>query len=269
MAVLASAPGETGTQPGHDLALAAYESLAPFYDRFTEGYVYDEWLASIETWALAHGLRGKRLLDVACGTGKSFAPMLARGYEVTACDLSPQMVDCAQRRARDRAEVVVADMRALPWRSQFDLITCMDDAINYLLTPDDLALALGSISAALAPGGICVFDTNSLATYRTTFASEFTVLSEPWQFRWRGRETPDFDPQGIATATVDVTGSARIFESRHVQRHWPVPVVRSACLEAGLERISFRGQLSGGVLGGDPDETRHNKIVCLAARSAL
>ena len=34
------------------------------------------------------GLRGARLLDVACGTGNTMLPMLARGYEVTGVDIS-------------------------------------------------------------------------------------------------------------------------------------------------------------------------------------
>ena len=67
-----------------DPAVAAYELLAPFYDLYTHDYGHDDWLANIEAIALEHGLSGRRLLDVGCGTGKSFVPMLALGYDVTA-----------------------------------------------------------------------------------------------------------------------------------------------------------------------------------------
>src|SRR5687767_679449 len=107
---------------GDDRALAAYEPLAPFYDRFTAASEYEPVLDAIETWARAQGLAGRRVLDVACGTGKSFEPLLSRGYEVTGCDLSPAMVAEARRKAAGAREVVVADMRALPWRSEFDLV---------------------------------------------------------------------------------------------------------------------------------------------------
>ena len=259
----AIAPAETASTT---LALDAYEALAPLYDHFTDGYEYERWLGGIEAWALASGLRGRDLLDVACGTGKSFEPMLRRGYRVTGCDLSPGMVAEAARKSAGAADVVVADMRELPWRSCFDLITCVDDAVNYLLDEDDLVAALTSMRRALRPGGILVFDTNSLATYRSTFAEEFEVESGDWRFRWRGEADAAFEPGGVAGATVEASGPEPQPASRHVQRHWPVAVLRDACADAGLERISFRGQMTGCRLMGDPDEESHTKVVCLAAR---
>src|ERR1051326_1036254 len=60
-------------------ALEAYERLAPVYDLLTAGYDHPTWLDSLEALALGHGLEGRRLLDVACGPGKRFFPMVARG----------------------------------------------------------------------------------------------------------------------------------------------------------------------------------------------
>src|SRR4051812_30675812 len=92
----------------------AYDALAPVYDLLTGSYAYDRWLSALEDLARAHGLRGRRALDVACGTGKSFLPLLERGYEVTACDVSAGMVALAAAKARGRAALHLADMRALP-----------------------------------------------------------------------------------------------------------------------------------------------------------
>ena len=76
----------------------AYAVLAPAYDLLTAEYAYGPWLAAIERLAVGHGLSGRRLLDVGCGTGKSFMPLLDRGFEVTACDISPEMVAAARGR---------------------------------------------------------------------------------------------------------------------------------------------------------------------------
>ena len=46
-----------------------------------------------------HGLPGNRVLDAGCGTGKSFLPLLERGFEVTACDQSEAMLDVAASKA--------------------------------------------------------------------------------------------------------------------------------------------------------------------------
>ena len=244
------------------LALEAYEALAPYYDAFTSDYAHDAWLGEVEQWARASGLRGNRVLDVGCGTGKSFEPLLARGYRVTACDLSPAMVERARERTPD---VHVADMRALPWSGEFDLITCMDDGLNYLLTESDLDAALAGMARALRPGGIAVFDTNTVATYRHTFGDSFQVEHGDLRFSWRGAADAAFGPGALAEATLHVDDCGETSFSRHVERHWPIDALRDSCTRAGFARVYFRGQVSGGRLVGDPDEGRHVKVVCLAA----
>src|SRR5829696_4235844 len=147
-------------------AARAYAVLAPAYDLLTAEYAYGPWLAAIERLARRHGLSGRRLLDVGCGTGKSFLPLLDRGFDVCACDISPEMVAEAEHKAGGRAAVHVADMRRLPVLGAFDLITCLDDGINHLLDRDEVADALSGLRENLAPGGLLVFDVNTLAAYR-------------------------------------------------------------------------------------------------------
>jgi SAM-dependent methyltransferase len=249
-------------------ALDGYAALAAHYDDFTAEYEYDNWIDGLERLALAHGLAGKRLLDVACGTGKSFMPFLARGYEVTACDLSPEMVAAAEAKVAGLGvELFVADMRELPWVGEFDLITCLDDSVNYLLEDDDLARALERIRRQLAPGGLVVFDCNTALTYRTAFRAQFVRESDAAFFAWRGEGSSE---GGLATASIDVfargePGWVRR-TSRHVQRHHTRRAVKAAAAAAGLRLVAARGQLPGGRLEAGPDESRHNKIVYVAGR---
>ena len=165
-------------------AAPAYAVLAPASDLLTADYAYGHWLAALERLARRHGLVGRRLLDVACGTGKSFMPLLERGFEVTACDISPEMVAEARHKAAGRAELHVADMRRLPVLGEFDLITCLDDAINHLLGPDELADAFDCLRANLAPSGLLVFDVNTLAAYREI--PDMVVEDDERLIYWRG-----------------------------------------------------------------------------------
>lgn len=255
-------------------ALDAYERMASVYDLLTAGYDHPTWLDALEGLAREHGLRGRRLLDVGCGTGKSFLPMLARGYEVSACDVSPAMVELAREKveaAGARADLFVADMRTLPSTPAVDLITCLDDAVNYLVTPEDLAAALASMAKALAPGGLAVFDVNTLATYRSSFASTF-ALDGPGSFLcWRGRADASFGPGDVAEAAIEVfeeeeDGRWRRTLSRHVQRHHPRHEVEAALEAAGLELGAVRGQARGARLQLHPDELEHPKLVYLARK---
>lgn len=249
-------------------ALLAYERLAPVYDRFTAGYDHDGWVGALEQIARHHGLFGRRALDVACGTGKSFAPLLARGYDVWACDLSPAMVARARMRPGiDPKRVVVADMRALDevGAFAFDLITCLDDAVNYLLSREDLAAAFASVARLLAPSGVYVFDANTLATYRAGFAAGATFDAPGADAVWHGETAAPIGPGSICAASIEISGAAE--SSRHVQRHHTQPEIRTALASAGLACRAVLGQSTGAVLHEDADEEIHTKLVYVATRA--
>ena len=89
----------------------AYEAIAPVYDDFTAHHDYELWLGNLLPELERHGLRQGHLLDIGCGTGKSFIPMLERGWEVTACDISASMVELARAKVGEAAALSVADMR--------------------------------------------------------------------------------------------------------------------------------------------------------------
>ena len=248
-------------------ALLAYERLAPVYDRFTDGYDHDGWIGRLEQLARDHGLHGRRAFDVACGTGKSFAPLVARGYDVWACDLSPAMVAQARRAGvLEAARVAVADMRALPEVGAFDLITCLDDAVNYLLEPSDLADAFRSIAARLAADGLFLFDTNTLATYRDGFSARATFERPLADAIWRGETTGPIVPGTLCSASIELGGPERAV-SRHVQRHHPERTVRHALASAGLACRAVLGQSTGAVLHEDADEETHTKLVWIASHA--
>jgi ubiquinone/menaquinone biosynthesis C-methylase UbiE len=63
-----------------DLSPSDYDAFAPFYDVFTAASDYDGWAEETLGAAARHGLAGDALLDLACGTGKSFLPFLSRGF---------------------------------------------------------------------------------------------------------------------------------------------------------------------------------------------
>jgi SAM-dependent methyltransferase len=250
-------------------ALLAYERLAPVYDDFTDGYDHDAWIDALEQIARNHGASGPRVLDVACGTGKSFAPLIERGYDVWACDISPAMIERARRCADiDPDRVLVADMRALPELGAFELVTCLDDAVNYLLDVEDLVAAFASVARLLAPDGIYLFDTNTLATYRAGFATDATFERPLAAAVWRGETTEPIRAGALCSAAIELTSDDGGAISRHVQRHHPEPTIRHALTSAGLACRAVLGQSTGGVLHEDADEDAHTKLVYVAGHAA-
>ena len=252
-------------------ATAAYDTLAPFYDRFTAHHDYDLWTAGLLQLAYAHGLRGTRALDAGCGTGKSFLPLLERGFQVTACDGSSAMLDvAASKSGRYPVTLHCRDLRALDPIGEFDLITCLDDVANYLTSPGELTAALAGLAANLRPGGLLLFDANTLATYRGFFGETAALEEERLMMVWRGLADHAFGPRDLAEAVLDIffesgDGWSRT-TSRHEQRHHPRNTVESCIEHAGLRCLAVYGQDPAVNFDAELDELRHSKAIYLVTR---
>jgi SAM-dependent methyltransferase len=260
----------SSVQPRGQWATSAYEAMAPLYDDFTAHHDYELWLGNLLPKLRRHGLSGHRLLDVGCGTGKSFLPMLERGWEVTACDISPSMLELARVKAGDSAQLSVADMRELPDFGEFDLVWALDDAVNYLLSAEELEMALGGMRANLAPDGLLMFDVNCLQAYRTFFAEEQRVERAGRTLLWRGQGSTDAAPGSISEARFEVEAGEdadRYQPHVHRQRHFPEAEVLELLERAGLKCLDVYGHGFDAVPKQPVEELVHSKAVYMARRA--
>ncbi len=271
IAGLESVEATAAVQPGSQWAEHAYEAIAPVYDDFTAHHNYELWLGNLLPELHRHGLRGHRLLDVGCGTGKSFLPMLKRGWDVTACDLSPSMLELARAKARGAVKLSVADMRELPVFGEFDLVWALDDAVNYLLSAEEMRNALSGMRANLAPGGLLMFDLNTLRAYRTFFAEVQRVERGGRQLVWRGQASTDTPPGSISEARFEVeapAGTEADVETHvHRQRHFAEAEVLELLEATGFECLDVFGHGFDAILEQPVAELIHTKVVYMARRA--
>jgi SAM-dependent methyltransferase len=245
-----------------------YDAFAPYYDDFTAGSDYEAWTTQVLELVASHGVPGQTVLDLACGTGKSFMPFVRRGFEVTGCDSSRAMLAEAARKAPE-ARLIHADIRDLTMIGRFDLVTCFDDSLNYLLEAHDLSAALGAVAANLHRRGLAIFDLNTLRAYRSTFSHDSVTTSGDKVFVWRGECAPDAEPGCRAEALLDVFSPRddRLYErvaTRHEQRHFPCEQVVELMRLAGLECVGVHGVLDDGQLVEPADEFSQLKVLYIA-----
>lgn len=255
----------TGAPDAGVQARKTYDAFAASYDEFNHRYKYERWTGKLLERAESAGLAGGRLLDVGCGTGLSFVAMLDRGFEVTGCDISPAMLARARDRADGRATLLEADMRELPVLGEFDLVWAVNDAVNYLLTTNDLVDCLSGMSRNLAPGGIVLFDLNTLAGYRAFFTGDVQVDHDGRRFSWAGRGSIEAPAGSVFEASFDGEG-AGVTPHVHRQRHFPEAEVREGVEAAGLVLVEVTGELDG-ELSSDVDEDLHTKAVYVCTAS--
>lgn len=96
---------------------------------------------------LPEDLSGRRVLDAGCGTGAMTEILAARGAEVVAIDISPQLIDIAAKRLppalAPQVTFASGDMLS-PDLGDFDHVMAMDSMIYY--TAPDLGRALAGLS---------------------------------------------------------------------------------------------------------------------------
>jgi SAM-dependent methyltransferase len=170
------------------------------------------------------------------------------------------------------ARLLHADIRDLTIIGRFDLVTCFDDSLNYLLDSQDLADALGSVARNLRQGGLAIFDLNTLRAYRTTFARDSVSVAGDTTFVWRGESTPSAAPGCRAAARLDVfaardDGLYDRVGTRHEQRHFPREQVVELLRQARLECVGVHGVLDSGELVERADESTQLKVLYIATHA--
>jgi SAM-dependent methyltransferase len=188
-----------------DPALDFYESLADDYR-----LLFGDWNATVERQAAVLGTLlsamgvppGGSVLDCAAGIGTQAIGLAARGYRVTATDLSPAPLEKLRQEAAARKLSIpsrTADLRSLDAAvtDQFDAVIAMDNALPHLPTEDDLALAIRQMRSRLRPGGAWVAsvrDYDQLRKERPHFSRE-QVMDTP-AGRWITFQLWDWAPDG-------------------------------------------------------------------------
>jgi SAM-dependent methyltransferase len=253
----------------------AYDRFAPVYDEFNSANDYELWLGGVLLPELEkHGLRKGRALDVGCGTGRAFDPLLDRGWKVVGCDASAGMLGQAAGKFGERVQLVHADARKLEAIASpgerlggegFQLVLLLNEVVNYLTGDGDLERAFAGVRRNLAADGLVVFDTNTSLWFEESFASGKSEEMSARGWDWQGLS------EGVERgATYEARLSGRGVQTHlHRQRHWTPEQVDAALEATGLRPLDTLGQREENmqvILEASVDEARDSKIIHIVAR---
>ena len=147
---------------------------------------------------LPDDLRGARVLDAGCGTGLMTAELAARGADVVAVDISPQLIGIAQSRLSanllPKVKFASGDMLSAD-HGWFDYVMAMDSLIYY--TSPDIAAALDKLGERTAQS--IVFT----VAPRTPFLMTFFTLGKAFP---RSDRSPVMIPQAFTTLKAATRG---------------------------------------------------------------
>jgi SAM-dependent methyltransferase len=93
------------------IAYDAYDKLADEYAKRVDKKPFNAYLEMPATLSLIPEVKGKKVLDAGCGTGRYTEWLLDNGAEVIGLDASPKMLQHAIRRVGQRAVLKLHDLR--------------------------------------------------------------------------------------------------------------------------------------------------------------
>ncbi|HEY0814057.1 MAG TPA: class I SAM-dependent methyltransferase [Pseudonocardia sp.] len=219
---------------------AGRAEMQAFYALATEDY---RQLVRARDWAAdlrVHAVDGRvRLLDVACGSGKFPAALLAAGLpaepSVRADLLDPSAFSIAEARsvlappfvAGEEHEVVLQDFDR---RGAYD-VAWATHAL-YALPPDDLAAGAARMVAALRPGGFG-------AVAQAVGRSHYLAFYEAYRPAFAPDVAPYTDAEGVAAALRSAGADVAV-----QTLHYRTGSVDRAVVEGFLQRCAFDDMVS-------------------------
>lgn len=131
-----------------------YDPLAKLYE-----LQYGDYYDDISFYAKQAEQLGGKVLELGAGSGRVTIPLARRGIDITALELSPEMLRHGKEKAQGLPiRWIQGDMRQLDMAEQFEVIIAPFNALMHLYTVADQTRAFRGIKAHLKPQGSFLFD---------------------------------------------------------------------------------------------------------------
>lgn len=222
----------------------AYTRFAEVYDLFMDNIPYPEWCAYLTGLLREYGVRDGLVLDLGCGTGTLTALLAGQGYDMIGVDNSEDMLEIAQEKKRESGLDILyllQDMREFELYGTVRAAVSICDSMNYLLDYADLVETFRLVNNYLDPGGVFIFDLNTLYKYRVLLADRTIAENrEEGSFIWDNYydEESRINEYELALFLPEKREDGeewyRKYEEVHIQRAYTLEEIRKALEEAGM-----------------------------------
>ncbi len=195
------------------------------------------------------GRKVQRLFEPGCGSGRLVAAMAARGYDLTALDLSEPMLAYLRRRLRRRglsAELVCGDMTRMTFRPKFDAAFCTFNTFRHLMHEADAVSHLRSMANNLRRGGLYILGFHLIPT------DADDECTERWTARHAGTHlhvtlrVTEFDrrkrQEQIRVSLKATTRSGRV---ERIRSEFPLRVYTTSQAKRLLQKVDDLFELAG------------------------
>ena len=247
----------------------SYTSFARVYDTFMDNVPYQEWADFLDDILQKYGCYGNPLttnpigdatvteemeqalmsernsvLDLGCGTGTLTELLSDKGYDMIGIDNAEEMLEIAMEKQMQSGKDILyllQDMREFELYGTVGAVISVCDSLNYILDEEDMQKVFDLVNNYLYPGGIFVFDFNTVYKYETvigdtTIAENREDCSFIWDNYYHDEER--INEYDLTIFVEEEEELFRRFSETHYQRGYTLDEMKQFVKKAGLEFVT-------------------------------
>lgn len=222
---------------------SVYGAFASVYDMFMDNVNYKDWCDYLVSRLKEYGICDGLVLELGCGTGTMTEMMAEAGYDMIGVDNSGEMLaEAMEKRIESGHDILylMQDMQDFELYGTVRAIISVCDSLNYLTEEGDLLQVLRLANNYLDPGGILIFDVNTVYKYQEIMGdSTIAENREDGSFIWENSYDPEtgINVYELALFLPREDGLYEKDEEVHYQRAYPMERIRELIARAGMELL--------------------------------
>lgn len=238
--------------------MEAYTGFARVYDLFMDNVPYWEWSRYLLSLLKEYGAKDGIVLELGCGTGKMTRLLSRAGYDMIGIDNSEEMLQMAreaeyeakeypavQAESESREDILylLQDMREFELYGTVKAVVSICDCVNYILKEEELLQVFRLVNNYLDPGGVFIFDLNTLYKYREVLGENVICENRKegsfiWENFYDEKEKLNQYDLTLFLREEESSPLYRKYEETHFQRGYELKQVKMLLEQAGMEVLA-------------------------------
>ena len=236
----------------------AYTEFSKWYDEFMEDVPYDEWFEFVKKTLYENKITDGIVCELGAGTGNFTMKLAEVGFDMIGIDNSNEMLNVAinkkdthkalENNPFDKVSDIMylcQDMREFELYGTVRAVISLCDSINYITDKDDLVTIMRLVNNYLDPGGLFIFDFNTLHYYRdvvadNTIAEDRDDISFIWDNYFD--EDTNINELALSLFVKDKESESddiyKKYSELHLQKAYTLDEIKEAIAASGLEFIT-------------------------------
>ena len=222
-----------------------YSRFAQVYDRLMDDFDYPMWAEYYMALLNRAGCKVKSLCECGCGTGSMTLEFARRGLKTIGVDLSEEMLEQAQQKARKvglMVPFVCQDMTRLELPRQVEAIVACCDGVNYLTDMRQVCRFFRAAHTQLKMGGVLAFDVSSEYKLLELMGNAFFGEDrDDVTYLWQNSREDRLVHMDLSFFVSREDGLYERFDEEQTQRAHSISELTDALNQCGFEEIRVYG----------------------------